>query len=760
MIEKSLLSLPTSYFATRRRRNRISFPTTYNQGWVADFLRRIVGIPTQFSAASNHLRGVSMSRLYATVIVILKKKRLLFYCISIFLYSNILFSEGVPSYREIRNSYHSSDGTILDLHGRFLQTVRLDSRERKLAWTEEGEIPETLLFSLFLQEDKRFFEHSGVDRLAILGAVKDRILGNSKRGASTLSMQLAGIFLGTKPGSRSIFDKWEQMNLAQKLEETWTKNEIVTGYLNLTQFRGELRGLRAASRGLFQKEPSALSDTESILLVAMLPFPRAKAATLAKRSCILAKKIGREDLCDSFENVAKIATSKITGLPSTEGIAFHAAQKIFKENSGILFRDAKVRTTLDFDLQWKVTELAKNNIDGLKKQNVSETGILVIENTSGAILAYVGNLPESSSFYVDAIQSKRQAGSTLKPFLYALAFEKEVLKPNSILDDSPAEWNAVSGIYKPGNYSNVYHGNVQAKFALASSLNIPAVHVLDLVSVPDFVQSLRELGFSGLERADFYGSSLALGSADVTLFELTNAYRTLANGGVSSKPTFDPSEARQTLSENFQEGNLWSRIYSKESADTLSEILSNREYRSLSFGLNNHLSTRFFTAVKTGTSQDMRDNWCVGYSKRYTVGVWVGNMNGSPMWDVSGITGAAPIWNAVMNLLQEREQHPDNRFLETLRDLPVRQVSSSISKILLPGNETIYALDPDIPEGRQKLRFLASVFTSGLRWILDGKEMQEAKEKDVFWKPERGFHILSLRDKTGKIIDSVVFEVR
>lgn len=144
------------------------------------------------------------------------KNILVFLFISIFFCSNVVFSEGVPSYREIRDSYHPSDGTILDLHGRFLQTIRFNVRERKLAWTEEGEIPETLLLALFVQEDKRFFEHSGVDLLAILGAMKDRILGNSKRGASTLSMQLAGIFLGTKPGRRNIFDKWEQMRFATK----------------------------------------------------------------------------------------------------------------------------------------------------------------------------------------------------------------------------------------------------------------------------------------------------------------------------------------------------------------------------------------------------------------------------------------------------------------------------------------------------------------------------------------------------------------
>lgn len=743
MIDENLQSLPATS------------PLHPNAGGALGLLRKIVGITTQHRTRLQKNFSVLLRKIF-------EKRTILVLSIGIFFFLNGLSAKEVPSYREVRNRYHTSDGTIVDIRGRFLQTIRWNTQERKLAWTEEGEIPETLLMALFLQEDKRFFEHSGVDSLAVLGALKDRFLGNSKRGASTLTMQLAGIFLGTKPGRRSVYDKWEQMNLAREIETTWTKTEILTAYLNLSQFRGELRGLRAASRGLFQKEPSTLSDTESILLVSMLPFPGANSSLLTKRSCILAKKIGKEELCLSLESVAKTATGKITGLPSTGGIAYHAAQRIFREESDVSSGNGKVKTTLDFDLQWKITELAKNILDGLKKQNVAETGILVLDNASGAVLAYVGNLPESSSFYVDALASKRQAGSTLKPFLYALAFEKEVLKPNSILEDSPTEWNAVTGIYRPSNYSDVYHGNVPAKYALASSLNIPAIHVLDLVSVGVFVQRLQDLGFSGLKRADFYGSSLALGSADVTLFELTNAYRTLANGGLSSAPAFFPSQARQALQESGQEGNVWTRIYSQSAADTLSEILSNREYRSLSFGLNNHLSTRFFTAVKTGTSQDMRDNWCVGYSKKYTVGVWVGNMDGSPMWDVSGVTGAAPIWNAVMNLLQERDSQGIRPAYEAMENSPVRPIteSSSISKILVPGNRTIYAIDPDIPEGRQKLHFSASAFLTGSAWILDGKKIPEAQNKDVFWKPERGFHILSLQDRNGKIIDSVVFEVR
>nr|PJZ93172.1 penicillin-binding protein 1C [Leptospira ellisii] len=685
----------------------------------------------------------------------------------IFLYTNSLISqtpEEIPSYRLIRDSYRPSDATFTDRYGRILQTVRLGKKERKLAWTEEGEIPETLLYALLMQEDKRFFEHSGVDWVAVLGAVRDRIGGISKRGASTLSMQLAGIFLKTKPGRRDFFDKWEQMTLAKALERGWKKTEIITAYLNLIQFKGEYKGLRAASRGFFSKDPSALTDIESILLISMLPFPGANSDSLSKRACNLSGKIAKHELCDAIVSAAEGIQKRRSFLFAEGGIAHHAAQRILRLGEGVSDRDGIRRTTLDFDLQWKVSESAKNVLEGLKRQNVAEAGIIVLDNASGAVLAYVGNLENSKSFYVDAVQSRRQAGSTLKPFLYALAFEKNLLKPDSILDDSPFEWNAVSGVYRPSNYGDTYHGKVEAGFALASSLNIPAIHVLDLVGVPDFVNVLNELGIDGLRRPDFYGSSLALGTADVTLEELTNAYRTLANGGSYSRTTLDPYVAKRTFDDFTSESpSFWKRTYSVSTAEKLSAILSDREFRSLSFGLNNHLSTRFFTAVKTGTSQDMRDNWCVGYSKRYTVGVWVGNMDGSPMWDVSGVTGAAPIWNAVMNQLMEREPpspwvnaefKPPSTMKTKTADL------SLIPKILSPGNETIFALDPDIPGERQRLRFLASSFESGFDWILNGKKMDLAPTKEIYWKPEKGFHILSLRNREGKMIDSVIFEVR
>ena len=238
---------------------------------------------------------------------------------------------------------------------------------------------------------------------------------------------------------------------------------------------------------------------------------------------------------------------------------------------------------------------------------------------SGDVLAYIGNNGvRSSARYVDGTRALRQAGSILKPFLYALAFDRKVLTPVSLLDDSPLELAVGGGSYRPRNYDEQFHGLVTARTALASSLNIPAVRTLQLVGVEDFWSTLRRLGFRSLEESEFYGPSLALGTADICLEDLVNAYRSIANGGVLTASRLTPDTPRS------KEG----RVFSRGAAFLVSDILSDRESRALTFGLENPLATRFWTAVKTGTSKDMRDNWCVGYSERYTVGVWIGNFSG------------------------------------------------------------------------------------------------------------------------------------
>jgi len=398
---------------------------------------------------------------------------------------------------------------------------------------------------------------------------------------------------------------------------------------------------------------------------------------------------------------------------------------------------------------------------------------LVVDNRSGEVLSYLGNgATVSSARYVDGVRAWRQAGSTLKPFLYALAFENRLLTPASLIDDSPVDISLSNGIYRPSNYEDGFRGLVSARIALASSLNIPPVRVLDLVGVDRFVKQLDDLGFRRLNSGQHYGLSLALGSAEVTLWDLVNGYRTLANDGLRSV---------LRLSQDTSSGP-GGRVLSAEAAYLVSNILADRGSRSLTFGLESPLATSYWTAVKTGSSKDMRDNWCVGFSSDYTVGVWVGNFSGQPMWDVSGMTGAAPIWVEVMNRLHSSrpsrakeapegivigkvrfavaEQSQSEWFLRgTESELVSRIPPTLVPEIDYPPPGGIFALDPDIPDEQQRVFFLATAAAANLSWVLDGKKLGSAADP-WSWSPQTGRHTLSLADRNGVAVDSVGFSVR
>jgi penicillin-binding protein 1C len=306
-------------------------------------------------------------------------------------------------------------------------------------------------------------------------------------------------------------------------------------------------------------------------------------------------------------------------------------------------------------------------------------------------------------------------------------------------------------------------------------LNIPAVRTLQLVGKEEFVQQLRRLGFKGLvESGEYYGPSLALGSGDVTLWEMVNAYRTFANGGVWSP-------LRMLHTAPVTDGGQ--RVYSEATAFLISNILADRDSRSVTFGLENPLATRFWSAVKTGTSKEMRDNWCIGYSRRYTVGVWVGNFPGQPMRDVSGVSGAAPVWREVMSWLHRHTpstppEPPAGVHSETVafadgvelarpewfRDgtqpaSAAQMLAGSHPRIVAPAPGTIIALDPDIPAARQRVALEAQLSGAPTRWVLDGSDIGGA-DTLLFWSPQRGRHTLQLVDETQRALDTVTFVVR
>ena len=545
-------------------------------------------------------------------------KKLLFSLILLLLSSTTAVA--LPTYHEVQQSYVKSDSLLLDRHGEILHELRVDKERRRLDWTPLKNISPVLMEAVIQAEDKRFYEHGGVDYRSIGAALIQGFTSESLRGASTITMQLASLLdkeLQSKKGKRSIWQKERQVLNAWEIEKGWSKAEILEAYLNLVSFRGELQGIAAASRALFGKDPHGLDQCESLILTSLVRSPNASSTEISRRALYLSRAMNwRVESDDIHAKVRQVSLGPHFLRPQA-ALAPHIARQLLQGRPN----GCTVTCTLDSRIQRFGMDRLNHHLLSLKSQNVKDGALLVLENSTGDVLAYLSYSGEpSSSRFLDGVQARRQAGSTLKPFLYGLAFDQRILTPASLLDDSPLDIAVISGIYQPRNYDSQFKGFVTSRIALASSLNVPAVKTLSLVGIEPFLNKLRQLGIKGLnESGDFYGPSLALGSADVSLWELTNAYRCLANEGQWS--------GLRLISE--ENGSVQKkRVFSKEATFLISDILSDREARSATFGLENPLSTRFWTAVKTGTSKDMRDNWCVGYSRKYTVGVWTGNFSG------------------------------------------------------------------------------------------------------------------------------------
>lgn len=676
-----------------------------------------------------------------------------------------------PSFDEVRRGFQSTEGTLLDRSGRPIHELRVVDRGRRLRWIALDSVSPAAMAAIIRAEDKRFFSHAGVDWFALTDAALDTWLFSRPRGASTISMQVAALLdqeLMPTSSHRSLGQKWDQIRAAQSLEAAWSKREILEAYLNLSTFRGELQGIAAAARGLFAKDASGLNDSEALVLAALLRGPNAAADQAAKRACGIAGLAESAASCQHIAAVAGEALARGPRIVPTVDFAPHVARALLTAER------KRVRSTLDGQLQRYALEALQRQLADLAERSVADGAILVADNATGEVLAYVGNAGNSASaFYVDGVRAARQAGSTLKPFLYAMAIEQRLITAASLVEDSPVNLITPSGLYVPQNYDRDFKGLVSVRTALSSSLNVPAVRTLMLVGADPFVGRLHDLGFSDVtEDGDYYGFSLALGSAEVTLWQLVNAYRTLANGGRRSPMVLERSRTRSFRA--LESGASW----------IIGDILSDRLARSVTFGLDNALSARHWAAVKTGTSKDMRDNWCIGFSDRYTVGVWTGNFDGSPMHDVSGVTGAAPVWLEIMNYLHrslpslpliappgvvkaqvafDREVEPARAefFLAgtELETVAAKAVETTRIAIAYPGNGTIIAIDPDIPEAVQRVRFTMRPEINGYRWRLDGSQF-ESPAGATFWRPVAGAHTLTLIDAEGSEVDSVRFEVR
>lgn len=555
--------------------------------------------------------------------------------------------------RDLVERKSGSSLRLTDRQGRLLQERVLGSGGRG-QWVELREVSPYLVQATIAVEDHRFFHHWGVDPLAVMRAATQALRARRVvSGASTLTQQLARAVYHLP---RRWWAKPVEMALALKLELALSKEEILTQYLNRVPYGNGTVGAEAAARLYFAKPALHLSLAEAALLAGL---PQAPARYDPYRNCAAAKRrqelvLGAMLRCGAIDSArfAEARAAELTFSPAERSLAApHFCDWLLVNRKGLRLPEAgTVRTTIDLPLQQKIELLLRSHLGLLADKNVTNAAAVVLDNEDATVLAMVGAadyFDELNHGQVNGCLSLRQPGSTIKPFTYGLALEHGHTAAD-ILPDIETHAATAGGDFRVHNYDRLFHGPVRLRVALACSYNVPAVRVLEELGTELLLAKLRAAGFASLTKpATYYGLGLTLGNGEVSLLELTRAYCALARGGM----------LRPEKVWLGQQAADSSRIFSPQVAYLLTHILADREARVEAFGEGNALELPFPCAAKTGTSKDYRDNWAVGYTTRYTVGVWVGNFSGEAMHKVSGISGAGLLFRDIM-LLLHRESWP------------------------------------------------------------------------------------------------------
>ncbi|MEO6912683.1 MAG: penicillin-binding protein 1C, partial [Candidatus Baltobacteraceae bacterium] len=540
-----------------------------------------------------------------------------------------------------------------DRNGLPLGTILGSDQNHALA-VALAQVSPNFVQAILAVEDARFYRHGAVDARSLARAVWQWLnFGRVESGGSTIDMQVARILI---PSPATLRGKAAQILNAERLEWRSSKAEILEAYLNRLPMGGNLYGVAAAARVYFD-EPAADLDLAQASLLAAIPNdpqgldPYRHWRALKTRQRYVLRRMVETGVISQPD--ADRAFAQELHLRGRGGGIEDAAHLLFWIYPQIAPRTTVLRVSIDRSLQRFVQTQVEEVVSALAARSVADAAALVIDNTSGEVLAYVGSpnyFSDAALGRNDGVQALRQPGSTLKPFLYELALERDAIQTNSILLDAPATYAIPGGkLYAPADYNREFSGPVRARYALANSLNVPAIRILSTVGVPEFLDRLHQLGFSHLRRpASYYGLGLTLGSGEVSLWDLAHAYVTIARGGSPISLSVTPVP-----------GVASARIGSLQMWSWITNVLADPHARAKSFGEHSVLEMPFDAAVKTGTSSDFRDTWTVGFTRDYTVAVWAGNFAGNPMRGVSGVTGAGPLWNRIMLHLHEiREPEP------------------------------------------------------------------------------------------------------
>jgi penicillin-binding protein 1C len=709
-----------------------------------------------------------------------------------------------------------------DRYGLPLGTI-LTRDQENTAVVELEQVSPLFLQAIIATEDRRFYQHGAVDLRAIARAILEAI--QAKRivsGGSTITMQLARMI---NPAPRTLSQKLQEIWQSWRIFAGMNQQEILQAYINRLPMGGNIYGVEAASRIYFGVSAKDLNLAQASLLAAIPNDPNGLNPyeywnNLKRRQAYVLNRMVVNDYIGRSQ-AEKTMQEKVSLQPRDQGIMaaphflFFLAENL-GDNSNNQAQSSQnntleINTTIDRNLQKFVAGQVKQTVQNLAEDNVRQAAALVIKNETGEILAYVGSVDyfdQKNQGQNDGVQALRQPGSTLKPFLYELALAKRIIDSNTILLDSPAYY-AIPGakIYQPTNYNaDQFMGPVPVRLALANSLNIPAVKVLEKVGVEKFLQRLQQLGFHQLNKpAEYYGLGLTLGSGEVTLWQLANSYLTMANQGkiqpfqVTTKPSIrlqdiNSQNKLQDQSQDIDHFNYLAR--EKETWLLITDMLSDSHARASEFGIDSVLNLPFPTAVKTGTSSDFRDTWTVGFTRDYTVATWVGNFNGDRLKLVSGVMGAAPLWANIMLHLHEKQiplafEKPSNLVKKPIctntglkptqtcqtvineylsanslekynsttitKNNPTTNIKSQNNnqpeysdnlQIISPQNDDYFLISPDHPN--QLALKIHNPSQTKIEWLLNGKKITSQTADTFFWSMQPGEWLLEVRSPTGR----------
>jgi len=528
---------------------------------------------------------------------------------------------------------------ILDRNGKLLYEKRQNNFGSQDFLLFE-EIPQSIIDAVVAIEDKNFFSHFGINPKSILRAVlQNHQAGKIVSGGSTITQQLVRNLL--KPEKRSYLYKAREALLAIKLETRMNKKEILETYLNNIYFGHQAYGVQAASQILFEKNIAELSKAESAFLVGLIqspsnydPYKNFTSAKERQTRVIDAMSITEEEKVELKKEPIILGSGRVN--IKAPHFVMWILEKIGNTD------EKEIITTLDLNLQIEVEQIVERHLKKLEDKNVTSAAVVILDAKNGELLSMIGSADYFNVEHDGAVNialSKRQPGSALKPFTYALALRNGETAATTIADIETQFFTQDGNPYTPRNYDYGYHGLVRYRDTLANSYNIPAIKVLEKVSVEKLLQFLQKAGINTLNKTpEYYGLALTLGSGEIKLLELTQAYGMLARGGKTLS-------VKTLLNEKVEDGK---KLIDEKIAWLITNILDDDIARLPEFGTGGPLEFTFPVAAKTGTTRNSRDNWTFGYTNDRIVGVWVGNADNTPMRGTSGITGAGPIFHDTM----------------------------------------------------------------------------------------------------------------